>query len=1047
MKENRPTNLNQGSIAWMIHNSVAANLLMIFCLAGGIMGVFTIKKEFFPDITEESVTVTVSYPGASPQEVEKGVILPIEEAVQGIDGVDEVISSAHENMGTVVVEAVLGADLTKLVDDVQSEIDNITTFPDEIEEPSVKATSSSREVLSVMIYGDADLRVLQRIGENAKDQLIQNPGITKVELTGLPGLEIRIAVSRENLRRYGLTLGDIANRIRQRSVDLPGGDIDTSSGEVLVRVTERRDFGEEFARMPILTNSDGSEVLLGDIAEIDDGFEETDRYILFEGLPTVELEVYRTGMQTPVEVSEAVIMEMEKLAATFPSAIQYKIHRNRADHYRQRSELMLKNGAMGLVLVLILMGLFLEVRLAFWVMMGIPISFLGSFLLLPFFGVSINMITMFAYIIALGIVVDDAIVVGENIYSYRQKGHKLLDAAILGTREVAIPVTFSVLTNIAAFLPLMLIPGTPGKIFGLIPVIVTAAFTISLFECLYILPAHLGHGREKKRISRGAFASLQRFQQGFSRGFIRLIRTRYGPFLDGILDNKYLAFALSISILIVVLAFAISGRMGMTLFPDMDSDFVRAEIVYPYGTPVAKTRAAAEKLVQTAREIVSETGSPELCEGVIVSIGRGGSHTAYVYVLLAEPEIREKIMGTSELKDLWRARTGELPGVEYMRFSSSFRGPGGRDAAINIELRHRDMDVLRKAGVDLAEELREYSIVGEINDGFQPGKPQFDIRIKPSGEALGLTAALIGRQIRDAFYGAQAIRQLRGRNEVDIMVKLPESERSSEFYLEDFMVRAPSGTFVPLREAAEFKRGRSYLSIDHRNGRRVLQVTGDATPKSRAGEVLTDIQKTALPGLIRKYPGLGYSFEGRRAEINESMSSLKMSFAIALIVIFAMLAIPLRSYSQPLVIMMSVPFGIVGAILGHLIMGYSMSVISMFGVVALSGVVVNDSLILISFANNARENLNMTPRQAIREAALQRFRPILLTSLTTFGGLAPLIFESSFQARFMIPMAISLGFGILFALFISLVIVPALYLIVEEFKDAFNRFAEFMREP
>lgn len=1047
MKENLPNNIKHGTISWMAGNSVAANLIMIFCLVGGTMAMFSVKKEVFPEFTADSVTVSVAYPGASPEEVEKGVILPIEEAVQGVENVDEVISTAYENRGIVIVEAVSGADLTKLVDDVQSEIDNITTFPDEIEEPAVKATTRSREVLSVMLYGDIDPRVLQRIGENVKDHMIQNPDITKVELTGLPGLEIRISVSQENLRRYGLTLGDIANRIRQRSVDLPGGDIDTSGGEVLVRVTERRDYGEQFRRMPILTTPDGSEVLLGDLAEIHDGFEETDRYVLFEGKPTVEIEVYRIGNQTPIEVSDAVIREMKDMAAFFPEAVQYKIYRNRSDYYRQRSELMLKNGAMGLVLVLILMGVFLEIRLAFWVMMGIPISFLGSFLLLPFFDVSINMITMFAYIIALGIVVDDAIVVGENIYSYRQKGNAFLTAAVLGTREVAVPVTFSVLTNIAAFLPLMLVPGMTGKIFGIIPVVVTAAFVISLFECLYVLPAHLGHGREQKKRSRSLYARIYRFQQSFSSGFIRMVRTRYGPFLDRVLLNKYLAVALAAGILVVVLAYVGSGRMGMTLFPDTDSDFSRAEVVFPYGTPVAKTRAAAEKLIDAARKVVAKTGRPELCEGKVISIGRGGSHVAHVYVLLADPEIRERIMNTKEFTNAWRSAVPEIPGIEYMKFSSSFGGPGGRGDAINVELRHRDINVLRSASLELAEELHQYPIVDEINDGFQPGKPQFDIRIKPSGEALGLTAAMVGRQIRDAFYGARAIRQLRGRNEVDIMVKLPESERSSEFYLEDFMVRAPSGTFIPLREAAVFRRGRSYLSIDRRNGRRVVQVTGDATPKSRAGEVLTDLRKTALPDLIRKYPGLGYSFEGRRAEINESMGSLKTSFAIAMIVIFAMLAIPLRSYAQPLIIMMSVPFGIVGAILGHLIMGYSMSVISMFGVVALSGVVVNDSLILITFANNARENLNMSPVEAIREAALQRFRPILLTSLTTFGGLAPLIFESSFQARIMIPMAISLGFGILFALFITLGIVPAFYLIVEECKNGFVRFAEFLRGP
>jgi multidrug efflux pump subunit AcrB len=1010
---------------------VAANLLMALCLVGGFLALRSIKQEVFPDFTVDAVNVSVEYPGASPEEVEEGIILPVEEAVQGVDGVDEVTSTAGENFGRVTVEAVSGTDLQKLTSDIQSEIDHITTFPDETEEPEVEAISHRRGVLNLILYGNVDRKTLHALADNTRDRLLQNEDITQIDISGLPELEISIEVPQQTLRRYGLTLDEIANRIRARALDLPGGDIDTESGEVLLRMKERRDYGEEFARLPLINAAGGSQVTVGDIARVHDGFEETDRFMTFDGHPAVTLEVYRIGDQTPIQVCEAISSELESLQSELPAGIQTHLYRNRADHYRQRANLMLKNGAMGLVLVMVLLGIFLEARLAFWVMMGIPISFLGSFFLLPLMGISLNMLSMFAFIIALGIVVDDAIVVGENVYSYHQQGVPFLEAAIKGAREVAMPVTFSILTNIAAFLPIYFIPGVTGKIFGVIPVVVICAFLISLGECLFILPAHLGHHRERAQNPIAAW--FHRQQQRFSRAFTRWVRNRYGPFLNAVLRHRYLAFVSAFCLLVLVLAYAGSGRMGMGLFPQTESDHADAEVVFPYGTPSEKTDSAARRLVEAARKVIADSGHEELLEGILVDIGRGGSHSGRVRVLLAEPEVRERTLSTAEFARRWRQNTGEIVGTEYVKFESAGGGPGHRDP-INVELRHRDIDVLRRASAELAAELRDYPIVSQVNDGFQPGKPQFDLKMKPEGKALGLTAMEVGRQVRDAFYGARAIRQLRGRNEVDVRVKLPQSQRNSEYYLEEFMVRTPAGTFVPLRNVVRADRGRAYVTIDRRNGRRVVQVTADATPRSRAGEVLGDLKIGALPALVEKYPELDYGFEGIRADISESMGSLRISFIMAMLAIYAMLAIPFRSYVQPLIVMLSIPFGIVGAVVGHLVMGYSMSVISLFGVVALAGVVVNDSLILVTFANRARESEGLSARDAIHEAAIQRFRPVVLTSLTTFGGLAPLIFETSRQARMMIPMAISLGFGILFALFITLAIVPTLYMTVADAK-------------
>ncbi|MFW5802424.1 MAG: efflux RND transporter permease subunit [Verrucomicrobiota bacterium] len=1023
-------NLATGPIAWMARNRVAANLLMIFCLLGGALALRNVRQEVFPEFTIESVTVSVVYPGASPEEVEEGIILPIEEAVQGLEDVDEITSTAREGGGTVRLDAVTGANLDQFARDIENEIDRITTFPDEAEEPEVRAVDRKRTVLSIILYGDVRPQVLHALGEAWRDDLLVDDDITQVDVTGLPELEIRVAVPTASLRRYGLTLQDVANRIRASALDIPAGAIDADNGEVLVRMKERRDYGREFADLRLLTTEDGGELRLGDIAEVEDGFEDTDRYTTFNDKRAIRLQVSRVGNQTPLEVADAARQHVDTMSASLPPGIKANIFEDRSEVYRDRLKLMVRNGLIGLALVIALLGVFLEARLAFWVMMGIPISFLGSFLILPLIGVSINMISMFAYIIALGIVVDDAIVVGENVYSHHQRGLSFQRAAVEGTREVALPVVFSILTNIVAFMPLLFIPGVAGKIFSVIPSVVISAFVISLLECLFILPAHLGHHRERRR--RGPLGWLHGRQQAFSDAFSRWVRHRFGAFLDLLFAHRYAAFALASAMLVLTLSYALSGRLGMGLFPEAESDTVGAFVVFPFGTPVEQTETAVRRIVAGARRTAEEAGHPELVEGIMAEIGNDGAHTGQVEVLLADVEVRDEIMSAREFTEKWRASTGPVLGADSLKFDASLRGPGG-GAAINIELSHRNLDILEAASAELAEEVRQYPIAKDVDDGFQAGKPQFDLTMTADGEALELTAREVGQQLRNAFYGTTAITQLRGRNEVEIDVRLPEEERSSVFNFEEFLVRTPAGVFVPLTDVADARLGRAYTTIERRDGRRVVQVTADAEPRSRANEVLTDLRQTALPELKKRYAGLQAGFEGREASIRESMGALRLMFVLAMIGIYAMLAIPFGSYVQPLIVLMSVPFGIVGAVLGHILMGYSLSVISLFGVVALAGVVVNDSLILITFANRSTQ-AGQSPHDAIREGAIQRFRQIVLTSITTFGGLAPLIFETSFQARIMIPMAISLGFGILFALVITLAIVPILYLAVEDVK-------------
>jgi multidrug efflux pump subunit AcrB len=1023
----------RGPIAWMAGNSVAANLLMLVLLVGGLIWGSRIKQEVFPEFDLDLVTVTVPYPGASPEEVEQGIVLAIEEAVQGLEGVSEVTASAQEGVGTVTVEMLAGADLQRLGQDIQNEIDRITSFPEEAEKPQVVITTRRREVISVVLFGDQDEWVLREMAEETRDRLLQDERITQVTLSAVRPFEISVEVPEARLRAYNLTLEEVAAKIRTASVELPGGGLKTEGGEILVRMKERRDYGREFAQIPIITSSAGTEVRLEEIATVIDGFADTDASATYNGQPAVMIDVYRVGDQTPMAVADAVLAHVAALREELPPGVGVATLNDRSDIYRQRLGLLLRNGYMGLALVFVLLGIFLEARLAFWVTMGIPISFLGSLLFLPLLGVSLNMVSLFAFIIALGIVVDDAIVVGENVYNYHSRGHDLLTAGIRGAREVALPVTFSILTNVVTFLPLYFVPGTFGKIFQSIPLVVITVFLISLVESLFILPAHLAHHRERQR---GRFSGwFHRQQQNFSRWFIRMVHRVYGPLLWRVLRNRYLTVAVSVAVLMLTLAYVKSGRMGMTLFPRIESDFALATAVLPYGTAVTRTEAVTQLLVATAQAIAAENGGERLVVGIFAQIGNSGGgpsggHNTSVQVFLTPPDHRP--LPTAEFIARWREKVGALPGLESLVFRSDSGGPGS-GAALTIELSHRDLAVLEAASSDLAEALGFFPNVKDIDDGFQTGKQQVDFKVLPEGRSLGLRAQEVARQVRHAFYGAEVLRQQRGRNEIKVMVRLPENERISENTLEEMMLRSPAGREVPLREVVSMNRGRAYTVINRRDGRRVVTVSADVDPPSQAGQVLEALKADTLPGLVQRFNGLNYGFEGRLADTAESIRSLVTGLLLAMLAIYALLAIPFGSYIQPAIIMSSIPFGIVGAVLGHLIMGYSLSVMSIFGMVALAGVVVNNALMLIDFTNRERRG-GSSPAAAVHTAGLNRFRPILLTSLTTFGGLAPMIFETSRQARFLIPMALSLGFGILFVTVIILILVPALYLVTEDLR-------------
>jgi multidrug efflux pump subunit AcrB len=1021
----------KGPMAWMVHNRVAANLLMLFFLVGGLFAFTQIRQEVFPDIQENIVSIKVAYPGASPQEVEEGIVLAVEEALTGMEGIEQLDSTASEGMATIMARLLEGSDPMKVYQDIKSEVDRITTIPEDSERPVVSLDVHRRDVISLVLYGKADEAALRELAEQARATLLQSEDITQVDLTGVRPLEIRIEIPQANLRRYGLTLQQVASRLSAASVDLPGGGIKTRSGEILLRVKERRDYARQYARLPIITGPAGAQIRLEDIATVIEGFEETDRYALYDGEPAVMLEIYRVGDQTPIGVVDAVQRQLVDIRNSLPATVRVAVLNDRAETYRQRARLLLGNGALGLILVMLLLGAFLEIRLAFWVMMGIPVSFLGSLLLMPVADLSINMMTMFAYIIALGIVVDDAIVIGENIYQQHQDGVPFMTAAVDGARQVAVPVAFSILTNIVAFIPLYMLPGVMGRVMRMLPVVVIATFLISWIECIFILPCHLAHTKERSR--RGLGGWLHHRQQLFSHGFLRWTQYRYGPFLEFCLHRRYAVVTVAAAIMVVTACYIASGRMGFEMFPKVESDFAYCYAELPYGAPSAKTAEIAERILVAARDVIAECGHPELVEGIFSDVGGGGSHTVEMRVFLADPEIRNKIMSTQDFVNRWRDKIGSPAGVDLLRLQSDRGGPGS-GSALTVELSHRRVGTLEEASRELAAELAKFPRVKDVDDGVQLGKEQLDFKSLPQGQRLGLTAADVARQVRNAYQGGEVLRQQRGRNEIKVKVYLPKDERVSEYDLDQMILRTPAGGEVPLLDVVDVQRGRAYTAINRRNGQRTMTVTGDVSPRPQTGQVIKVLDEVTMPGLMNRYPGLTYSYEGHQAEDRKSMDSMKRMIPMVLISIYALLAIPFRSYIQPLIVMVSIPFGVVGAVIGHLIMGYSLSMIGLIGILALSGVVVNDALVLIDFANGKRAEHD-NAHDAVVAAGIQRFRAIMLTTLTTFGGLAPMIFEQSRQARFLIPMALSLGYGLLFATMITLVLVPSLYMIVEDITN------------
>ena len=1025
---------------WFARNPVAANLLMAFIVIGGLIGMDRVRGETFPDVALDTLTIEVPYLGAAPEDVETAVCIRIEEAIQGIEGIEEIVSTAYEGLCVVVVEVALHADSRGLLDDVKTRVDAIETFPARAEKPIINEGRTQIRVVDIAVSGRADELTLKRVAERVRDDLLSLPEITQVQFASVRPYEISIEVSEAALRRHGLTFDDVARAVRRSSIDLPGGSVQSESGEIRLRTVGQAYRGAEFENLVLIARSDGTRLHVGDVARVVDGFAETDQFGRLDAEPAVLLSVFRTGGQSDMEISRAVNDYLAREGPTLPEGIRLTKWMNQADALIDRLGLMLRNGIAGLALVFALLAVFLELRLAFWVSVGIPISFLGTFMLMPGLDVTANLVSTFAFILVLGIVVDDAIIVGENVYRHQRRGRAPLEDALKGVQEVATPVLFAVLTTVAAFSPLLFVPGMLGKMMRYVPLVVIPCVLFSLVESLNILPAHLAHPRTERR------GRWSRFQRTLADGIESLVDRVYRPALTASLRWRYLTLAAGTSVLILTVGLVLGGRVAFHFFPAPEADVVYATLAMPLGTSSTVTAAVAQRLENSAerlrQEVLERTGSDPV-RHVLTVVGNqplgiapgplwgtpndASGHVAQVMLELAPAG--ERGVRADELGRRWRELTGPLPEALELGFSASDLLPGEE---VEVQLVGADPVQLQAAVESVKNGLRSLIGVHDVTDSFEGGPREMRIGIKPAAETLGLALEDVGRQVRQAFYGEEAQRIQRGRDNIRVMVRYPADHRRSLGELESMRIRTPDADEVPFGYVAAVETGRGVSTIRRVNRNRAISVTAavDETVTS-AGAVYAALAVDVMPAVERDHASVRYSFEGSQADQAAVVGSLQVGFPLALFVIFALLAIPLRSYVQPLIIMSAIPFGFVGAVGGHIAMNEDLTVLSMMGIVALSGVVVNDSLVMVDFINRERRRAGSL-LAAVQEAGVARLRPILLTSITTFAGLAPLLLEQGAQADFLKPMAISLAFGVLFATVVTLVLVPAAYLVLDD---------------
>lgn len=1035
-------NQPQGILAWFTTNKVVADLFMLLFIVGGLFVMTTVRVEIFPTIDPRTVTVSVQFPGATPTEVEEGVNRRIEEAVTGIEGVKRVRSQAMEGNGVVTVELKDNANDREVLDDVKSAVDQIPDFPPpDAEEPQIVDTDAINSVISVALYGEVPERTLCEIVYRMRDDLLATGQVSEIRVRGARDYEIGVELDERMLREYGLSFEEISAAVRGSSVNLPGGAIRSKEGDILLRTDSQAYDRGDFERLIVRTDSDGTVIRLRDVATIIDGFEDVDQESLFNDQRAMFLEVFRVGDQQALDIEAMVKQYVANIP--LPLGVHITVWNNQADSLRSRISLLVHNALLGLVLVFGCLVLFLDLKLAFWTTMGIPISFLGAFIFLPSMGGSINMVSLFAFILVLGLVVDDAIVIGESIFSKREAGVTPMKASYQGVKEVLPPVSLAVLTTMVAFLPLYFAPGFLGDVLWLVPVVVISVLAISLVDAICILPAHLSHG--KAAIKRGALPWLQ----GRLRGALdKIIRSAYMPIIRALLRCRYVTVSVSITVFLIMAGLFVGGHIPFVFAPDIGADTVIANLKMNNGTPVERTRAAVQRMIIAAKKTSDEfkqhmsMDTAPIIRNISASLGslsgddnpRGangsmGSHLGQVTLELLESDQRP--ISAGEIADRWRERIGELPGVDSITINSTFISAGDD---INVELSHPDATQLLAAVETLKTHLRTFDGVVEVADSAVTGKRELKFTLTAEGKAAGLTLENLARQVRRAYYGDEAQRVQRGRDDILVLVRYSKALRSDLGSIDSMRILLPNGKRASLSTVANIEESRGYASIDRTDRRRVISVTADVNESvANAGMINTQLREVFLPTLQRDLPGLTYSFEGADREMQESFGGLLRGMCIALIVIFALLAAQLRNYVQPLLIMSVIPLGLIGSVGAHMLLGYQLSFFSFFGMIAFAGVAVNDSLVLIDARNRyAREG--MSPWDATVTACGRRFRPILFTSLTTCLGLAPMILETSLQAKLLIPVAISLAGGVAFSTVVTLVILPSLILIADDIQ-------------
>ena len=1032
------------AIEWFARNGVAANLLMLLLLLGGGAAAFTTVQEVFPEFSLDQVQVQVTYPGGAPEEVEQSIVRRIEDRIEGVEGIDRVLGTATENAGVVTAELKRGTDLSRARTDIKSEVDRITAFPEEAEEPIVTEVTNRQQALQVALYGDASERSLKELAQRVKDDLTQDPQISFIQIAGVRDYEISVEVSRSDLRKYGLTLGQVSGLVREGSLDLPGGSIETEGEEITVRTEGQNYTKTDFEDIVVLTREDGTTVRLGEIAEVEDAFDENaDLITRFNGKPAAILNVFRTGDEQVLAVEETVNAYLaEDLRPSLPAGLSATVWQNNAEDLRNRLNLLIENGILGLILVVLTLTLFLAPRLAFWTSVGIFLSFTGTFIVMQYLDVSINLLSLFGFILSIGIVVDDAIVVGENVYAEQETPGDPLTAAVRGTQRVGIPVIFAVLTTVAAFLPLLFVGGTIGKFLGDIPTIVIIVLLLSLVEVLFILPYHLSERPDQEtpeeqrtlfvrtlnRVRRWVAAQLWTFVRGPLTTALTFATRRYGVTICG-----------AVALLVIAFSFVGNGYISFSFFPSVQGKLVTAQVEMPAGTPPGETARMTSRLQTTgyrAIEALEDEAGQQLVENVYVTVGQQpransgpnqagftatSANLAEVSFEMIDPE--ERAVTSTQFEDRWREETGTVPSVRSLSFTASVVSVG---EPVSVEVSAPTQERLDRSVAAVQDSLQRFSGVFDIKSDQEEGRRELELNLKPAARPLGITLNDLAQQVRAAFFGVESYRLQRGQDEVRVYARLPDDQRNAVEDLSEYRIRTPAGADVPLETVAEVTTGYAPSRINRQDGRRVVTVTADVDPSVTTGnEVTQALNAAVLPSIQQAIPGMTYQFGGQQRQQRKAQSSLAIGFLLALFAIYALLAIPFRSYLQPFVIMSTIPFAWIGAIIGHLLFDVSLGLLSIFGIVGLSGVIVNDALVMLDFANEERANGRSWPDALVR-AGQMRFRPILLTSLTTFLGLFPIIIEQSVQAQFLIPMAVSLGVGIIFGTGVLMMIVPAL---------------------